>query len=119
MEKIQNPSYKIRKKEIKFVILPLFTYKKTQMKKLIGLLLIASIMFATSCTENTRAKKYGGTMTVDLPKGMKLENVTFKDDEIWYLMRPMRPGENPETHSFHEDSKYGLMQGTVNLVESN
>ena len=87
------------------------------MKKTITILL-ASLLFAgLSCTDNERAKNYGGTMTVKVPKGNKLESATWKGDELWYLYRPFREGEQPETHYLDEDSVYGIFTGRVQFEE--
>jgi uncharacterized lipoprotein YehR (DUF1307 family) len=87
------------------------------MKK--GILAIMVLAFAlTSCTENERAKQFGGTATVNLPQGQKLVNVTWKEDEIWYLTRSMNSTDTAETYTFQEESSYGMMEGTVILKES-
>ena len=68
--------------------------------------------------ENSVAKYWGGTMTVDLPKGVKLINVTWKDTELWYFTREMKSEDLPETYTFQEKSPTGLLEGTVILRES-
>lgn len=73
--------------------------------------------FLTGCTENTRAKYYGGTATIQLPKGTKLVTATWKDDQLWYLYRPAKADETAETVVFKENSKYGLVEGKVIFVE--
>ena len=73
----------------------------------------------TSCTQNERAKVFGGTMTVKLPMGQKLTTMTFKEVDLWYATRPMREGEIPETTTFSEKSSWGLVEGTVIFIESN
>ena len=76
----------------------------------------AAVVFAllfASCTENSRARSFGGTMTVDLPKGEKLVTATWKEASLWYLTRQMREDESPETYSFQESSPFGIAQGTV------
>lgn len=78
---------------------------------------ILAITFA-SCTQNERAKNFGGTATVNLPEGQKLVNVTWKEDQIWYLTRPMNSTDSAETYTFQEESSYGMMEGTVILKES-
>lgn len=85
------------------------------MKKKIALLLVAATLL-TGCHTTTRY--LGGSMEIDLPKGQKLEEVTWKDESIWYLTRPMREDENPETHVFQEDSEWGVLEGTVTFKES-
>ncbi len=71
-----------------------------------------------ACTDNVCAKTYGGTKNVEAPPCQKVENVTWKDDQIWYVTRPFRPGEAPETHTFREESKWGVVEGAVVVKES-
>lgn len=72
----------------------------------------------TSCTQNERAKYYGGTATVNLPKGQKLVTMTWKEDQIWYLTKPMKFTDSAETYTFQEESSFGIMEGTVILKET-
>ena len=37
---------------------------------------------------------------------------------LWYLTRPMREEEEPETHTFQQSSEFGILEGTVTVVES-
>ncbi len=87
------------------------------MKKVI-LSAIAIIALSTSCTENARVKRFGGEGTINLPQGQKLINVTWKQDEIWYLTRKMRKDEKAETYKFQEESSWGVVEGTYNLIET-
>ena len=87
------------------------------MKKII-LSAIAIIALSTSCTENARVKAFGGEGTINLPKGRKLVNVTWKDTEVWYLTRPMRNEDVAETYQFQEESSWGMIEGTYNIVET-
>lgn len=84
---------------------------------LLILLGLAIGIFITSCMPNSYAKKYGGTIQIDLPIGAKLENATWKEDQIWYLTRPRTNGEQATTHEFKEESNYGLVEGKVVFVE--
>lgn len=86
------------------------------MKKL--LLVLCSVMILTSCTENNRAKNWGGSATIDLPKGKKLVTITWKENQLWYLMRDMKTDEQADSYSFHEESSWGLIEGTVIIKES-
>lgn len=89
------------------------------MKKvtLCGLVLLFAIMFFAGCTENERVKKYGGTATTELTCGEKLVNITWKEDSLWILTRPMKAGDIAETYEFKEDSKYGVMEGKIVITE--
>ena len=86
------------------------------MKKL-SIIAISVILF-TSCTQNEIAKNYGGNLTVEIPKGQKLVNVTWKEVEVWYLTRPMDSTDKAETFIFQEKSSFGVWEGTIILKES-
>ena len=84
-------------------------------KKTIAILMVAIVL--SGCHGATR--NYGGSMTLELPKGQKLEEITWKDDSaLWYLTRPMRDDEKPETHTFKADTEWGVFEGTVTIIES-
>lgn len=82
------------------------------MKKNILLSIVAALAFA-SCTENERAKQFGGTMKVDLPANTEFVTATWKNDELWYIHRPRKQGETIDTITMQEDSVFGLMEGKV------
>jgi len=73
--------------------------------------------FLTGCTENQRAREFGGTATVELKPGERLVNATWKEHDLWYLVRHRRADEPPATYEFREDSSYGVMNGTVVFLE--
>jgi hypothetical protein len=64
------------------------------------------------------AKHMGGDMTLELEPNQKLEEITWKNDDLWYLTRPMREDEEPETHTFQQSTDFGVFEGTVTVVES-
>ncbi len=85
----------------------------------ISLILLFTIIFCFSgCTDKTMAREWGGSTTLELPKGEKLIEITWKDANLWYLTRPMRDDEFPETYTFQEDSEFGIFEGTVTIIES-
>lgn len=85
------------------------------MKKLLTLLLISTLILG--CTQNQRAKTWGGKETITLDKGQRLVNATWKGDQIWYLTEPMPEGYIPSNKSFREISKYGILQGEIHFIE--
>jgi hypothetical protein len=87
------------------------------MKRIVLIMSVMMLMLA-SCTENERVKNWGGDGTINLPKGRKLVNVTWKETQIWYLTRQMDSTDVAETYEFHEESGYGVMEGTYTIVES-
>lgn len=88
------------------------------MKKKIAVLAAAAFVLFGCSGCNMMAKSYGGTTSVDLSTGEKLTEVTWKDNSLWYLTRPMREGEEAETWTFQEKSNSGIMEGKVILKES-
>jgi hypothetical protein len=91
---------------------------KNDLKVVILLFTIISFSFFTSCTKNQRAKKYGGTATIEVPCGMMVGNITWKGESLWYSYIPMPEGYEPVTHTFREESSLGVIEGTYKLVES-
>ena len=86
-------------------------------KILIATLLIStSVAMLTGCQSAT--KSFGGKMTLKEPN-QKLEEITWKDDDsLWYLTRPMTDDDVAETHTFQQSSNFGIMEGTVTIVET-
>ena len=84
---------------------------------LLVLAIIAISVLASSCTQNQRAKKFGGTAEITLPKGTKLVTATWKGDALWYMTRPMNDEDVAETYTFQEESSYGLIEGTYIIKE--
>lgn len=85
------------------------------MKKFILIILI--LFYFCSCTEQQRAREFGGTMEVKLPPGEELMEVTWKDNELFYLTRPMSDDYIPVKKTFKEKSSVGLIEGTVYFIE--
>lgn len=88
------------------------------MKKTVVALIMLTTLSLASCTSNEIAKQFGGTSKLNLPKGEKLVNITWKEDHIWYLTKPMTATDVAETYTFKEQSNYGILQGEVIITES-
>ena len=86
------------------------------MKKLMLISLIA-LTAAAGCGRNEATRYFGGEQSITLEPGRKLEEITWKDSDMFLLTRPMREGEEPETHTFQEISNWGVFEGTVTIVE--
>lgn len=86
------------------------------MKKLFGILIVSISL--VSCTSNSRVKTWGGEATFNLPKGEKLIMITWKEDQLWYLTKPMKVTDSAENYTFREESSFGLIEGTYNIVET-
>lgn len=86
------------------------------MKKIIAI--IAGIIILSSCTEQERTRQFGGEMTINLPAGQELMMVTWKENELFYLTRPMAADYVPVKKTFQESSSWGIMESTVYFIES-
>jgi hypothetical protein len=88
------------------------------MKKIKLVLVIIVLAFMLTSCEQFFARRYGGQTTIELDKGQKLIEVTWKDDDLWYLVEPMKPNDTPRTLEFIERSNYGVLEGKVIFIES-
>lgn len=87
------------------------------MKKII-LMFSIFVLSVVGCTENQRAKNFGGTQTIEL-KDKRLIGATWKDSQLWYLTRPLEKDEKPVEWTFQEKSSLGLVEGKVIFKETN
>ena len=95
------------------------------MKKKITLVVVATfslLVLLAGCGSAGQGlgRGFGGATTINLEANLKLEEITWKDDDLWYLTRPMREDEEPETHTFTEKGGLGTVfdGGTVIVVET-
>ena len=88
---------------------------KKKLAALLSILILSSLL--CGCTEQSITKEFGGSMELELPANQKLEEITWKDDDIWYLTRPMREDEEAEIHTFQESTSWGMLEGTVTVIE--
>lgn len=78
------------------------------MKKLF-LILAISLVTMTNCTENQRARSFGGEEKVDLPPNNILINTTWKQDDLWILTKDTNTG----IYYFREKSSWGIWNGKI------
>src|SRR3989344_8896683 len=86
-------------------------------KTMRNLTILLVMLIAIGCTEQQRAKSLGGNATKNLEYCQKLVLITWKDDNLWFLTRPARQGETSDTYKFQENSSFGVLEGTVTVVE--
>ena len=78
--------------------------------------LMVAVLLLTSC-ENFAIRNFGGSQTIELEKGQRLVEITFKDNDLWILTEPMDSDYVPKTKTFYEDSNLGVMQGKITIIE--
>lgn len=69
------------------------------------------LLVVTSCTDNERARRFGGTEQVELKPNEVVLNVTWKENEMWICTKDT----TTNTVYFREKSSWGVMEGTVIL----
>ena len=81
-------------------------------------ILFALLMFLclTSCGQSI-TRTMGGTTKIELASGEKLVEVTWKGDDIWYLVEHMDSNYVPKTKIFKESSRIGVLEGKVIFYE--
>ena len=86
------------------------------MKKItVPILLLVATMFATtSCTDNQRARNFGGSEKVEIPKGQVFVNATWKDDDMWIVTKDTSNGD----FHFYEKSSWGLIEGDITFTHT-
>lgn len=68
-----------------------------------------TLLALVSCTDNQRARSFGGTETIKLEPNEKFMNITWKRDDIWVIVQDTITG----TIYAKEKSSFGIMQGKV------
>ena len=87
-------------------------------KKILSLIIVLLIgVQLTGC--QTAARNLGGTFELKLEENRKLVNITWKDGDLWYLTREMKPDESPETYEFKESNALvNVKEGKVIIIET-
>jgi hypothetical protein len=84
-----------------------------KMKRLLFLLmlLIAIVVGVSSCTENERAKNYGGKEDITLKPSEQFVNATWKDNDLWLITKDTLTNE----YIMREKSSYGVWEGEIRI----
>ena len=68
-----------------------------------------TLLALASCTDNQRARNFGGTETIKIEPQEKFINITWKQDNLWVIVQDTITG----TIYAKEKSSFGIMQGKV------
>ena len=85
------------------------------MKKII--LLAAIVALLTGCDQYV-TRNFGGTTIIELEKGQRLVEITWKESNLWILTEPMDSDYTPKTKTFYESSLCGYMDGKIIIKET-
>lgn len=78
------------------------------MKKFLTLVVILTVIFS-SCTDNQRARNFGGTETIKLEPHEQFINITWKQDNLWVIVQDTVSG----VIYAKEKSSFGVWEGMV------
>lgn len=84
---------------------------------LVFLITMICINCMSSCSDQGRAKNWGGTMDLELEPNDKLIEVTWKGDQLWILTKAMKEDDIADEYKFYEKSTLGILEGCINIKE--
>lgn len=89
-------------------------------EKLIFIIFICifGFSFLRGCSEQSMTRSWGGEMEVSLEPNEKLLEVTWKEDSLWFLTRPMTDKDSEEIYKFYEKDTLGMLEGCVTIKEN-
>jgi len=70
-----------------------------------------------SCTQNQRAKQWGGTAYYSIPADKEFVFATWKESDLWIVTKPREVGHEPKVYTMTEESSWGVLQGGVIITE--
>lgn len=73
---------------------------------------------AGGCSGQYGARRHGGRVEIKITCNQEVFDVTWKEDSLWYAIKPAGPNWTPETKQFRESSLLGVLEGEVVLIES-
>lgn len=87
------------------------------MKKFI--VILASMMILSSCTQNERVKRFGGSATIDIPADRQFVNVTWKENDLWVVTKTRTTSDTlRNVYQLQESSSWGILEGTYTINET-
>ena len=89
------------------------------MKKIfMAIVLCLVCTLISSCTEQMLVREFGGTLTIDVPKGYKVTSATWKHAQVFYFIEPMEEGYTPKEKMFIESSSFGINESQIIFKEN-
>ena len=88
------------------------------MKKILTFISLVICICCISCTEQERARQFGGTATIDVEPGYRVMMATWKGDDLFYMVEEMPSDYEPHDKMLIESSSYGLIESKTIFKES-
>jgi len=71
--------------------------------------LFSAMILLFSCTDNIRARNYGGTEEIILEPHEKFINITWKEADLWVIVQDTITGD----YYAREKSSFGIWEGRI------
>lgn len=98
---------------------------------ILTVIFIIIMLYFGGCTENQEVKnfgsknkiileegnRFGSNGKIILEEGRKLVNITWKQNSLWILTKPMTATDVAESYEFSEESSFGVLEGTYTIIE--
>ncbi len=72
-----------------------------------------TLLALTSCTDNVRARRWGGSETIKLEPQEKFINITWKETSLWIISQDTITG----IYYAREKSSLGILEGKVIITK--
>lgn len=72
---------------------------------------IIIVIISASCTQNSRARNFGGKEEMKLKDNERLINITWKDTDMWLLTEDTIT----KVKYFRESSSFGVWEGEIKI----
>lgn len=79
------------------------------MKKLLFILAVLLVFALFSCTDQQRARSWGGTENISIESHEKFINMTWKQDNLWVLVYDTQI----QKYVFKEYSSWDMLEGKI------
>jgi len=76
-------------------------------KLILSTIILLSVFI--SCTDNQKARQFGGTEVIKLLPNEEFVNITWKENNLWIIVKDKKTGK----FYAREKSSFGVMQGRV------
>jgi len=72
-------------------------------------ILLLGLVILISCTDNARARKFGGSENIELKENQILVTTSWKGDQLWILVKDTVT----DKFIYQEKSSWGIIEGQI------
>lgn len=86
------------------------------MKQILSIFAMLVATTANAGVDQILSRSFGGTQEIELNEGERLINITWKKDVLW-ILTTKDASTSPRVYEFKENSVFGVLEGTVKIIE--